>query len=612
MSMNRRKLVGGHPVVFGPVGSRGRRAGYTLLEILVATTLALILMYGVASIFSQVGTLMSETQNVMGMSNSLRSAKERLRTDLRRVTVPRLLPPTSQYGFFSYAEGLGADYSRVIALLDGDGNYQAIDTAWNGDLRGTQLDKTVGDTDDVLSFTARAPAGEWFRGRMIARDYVFDTSISGFDPTAPPPTEIIESEYAEIIWFVRGTTLYRRVLLIVPDGELQRRLTEADRFAAYNSQPNVSNGYGFYRFFDVSVHQENGRLIANRLADLSNRRNRFGSWSSPADEGNRMTAQTRADAGTHGRFGAWYWLRMPTMQESLTVPTDSALFSDSLRYFRAGSPFGVEDNTVVPNQDAFRWFGSFQELYANNESASSANVRSDTLPDTGPFIDFWNSPNVWLQPNNTSFNNGVDIETGDLWFAHYPSQTDPVALGTAADLSNADVMLTNVISFDVRAWDSEEMAYVNLGQESSFLDINDMDRLNASKSFRLPGWYKLRNGNVAGFSPDAADPCVSIGDVLNFPFLPAVFDTWTEAYEREHLLKTFTGSDNNTYTGVSRRPGFTASEIPLDGTVTADQLPDYPPPYSIELKGLKVEMRVFDPVSRSIRNVSLEIDMSNR
>ncbi|MBR3219370.1 MAG: prepilin-type N-terminal cleavage/methylation domain-containing protein, partial [Thermoguttaceae bacterium] len=74
--------------------TRGGRYGYTLLEILVATTLSLLLMYGVAAVFSQVGSLMSQTQNVMGMSNSLRSARDRLSEDLSLLTVPKLKAPT--------------------------------------------------------------------------------------------------------------------------------------------------------------------------------------------------------------------------------------------------------------------------------------------------------------------------------------------------------------------------------------------------------------------------------------------------------------------------------------------------------------------------------------
>ena len=660
MSTNRIEPVETRPVRLTPIDRHERRteptagmprgrAGYTLLEILVATTLALLLMYGVATVFSQVGTLMSETQNVMGMSNSLRSAKDRLQTDLKNVTVPRLTPPTSRYGFFSYVEGLGADYARVDERLDSNtnsdtyGDYLAVDTALNGDLSGAQLDQTIGDTDDILAFTARAPEGEWFRGRMLARDYDFSEFTNEADKTAFPPTEIVESEYAEIVWFVRGTTLYRRVLPIVPNNELQRRLAETDLYCDYNSLPRISEGYGFYRLFDVSVRLENGQIVANRVADLANRRNRFGCWNSPADDTNRPI-----DLGQHGVNGAWYWLRMPTMQECFTAPSlssDTSVRSDRTRYFRAGNPFGVDDAAGVATQDAFRWFGTYQIIYADN-------LASTELPDGGPFIDFWNNPNVWSRPNSTNYNDGVDPETGDLWFSLYPNQEVVNEPLDRADFSNADVILTNVISFDVKVWDKDRTEiendgyilvapkYVNLGEgkpintnptpdlsselgnENNFFYTNDQDQLNSSRSFSCPGWYKRSTISFNGYSPDAvnapsaSNPTNTIGNVLDYPFMPAVFDTWTEEYELQHLAKTFTGTadpyDGVNVTGVSRRPGFAATDVPLDGTVTADQLPDYPPPYRTELKGLKVELRVFDPVSRSIRNISLEIDMSNR
>ena len=41
-------------------------------------------------------------------------------------------------------------------------------------------------------------------------------------------------------------------------------------------------------------------------------------------------------------------------------------------------------------------------------------------------------------------------------------------------------------------------------------------------------------------------------------------------------------------------------------------LPDYPPPYDKELKAISIELRVFDPVSRAIKNTTLNVDLTKR
>ena len=58
-------------------------------------------------------------------------------------------------------------------------------------------DTTVGDFDDILMFTTRS-TGRPFVGKCAA---------------ARQP---IQSDVAEVAWFVRGRTLYRRVLLVAP------------------------------------------------------------------------------------------------------------------------------------------------------------------------------------------------------------------------------------------------------------------------------------------------------------------------------------------------------------------------------------------------------------
>ena len=159
--------------------------GYTLVEILVATTLTLIMMAAVVRIFGLVGDSVSDSRSTLEMNDRLRAAAARLQLDLAGVTAPMLPPlsPADDPGYFELIEGpIGVTipvFGTGGAAIDANGNP----------------DTTVADFDDVLMFTTRS-LEKPFLGRLN---------------NTPA-----ESRVAEVAWFVRGGNLYRRVLLVVP------------------------------------------------------------------------------------------------------------------------------------------------------------------------------------------------------------------------------------------------------------------------------------------------------------------------------------------------------------------------------------------------------------
>ncbi|MBQ7111891.1 MAG: hypothetical protein IJO06_11840 [Thermoguttaceae bacterium] len=598
------------------------RRGFTLLEILTSITLALTLMYAVARIFSNVGGSMNETMSSMEMSNALRNAKNRLTADLEATSVTLAPPRNSRRdeGFFCYVEGMGGPFDRVASDLASGGNGGnpfavgdvAIDLERYLDSNGVDannvpeaVDTTVGDLDDILSFTAKAPDGQPFRGRFIEPIYesVLDASgaVVGKQIVDGVPTTI-ESEYAEIVWFVRGTTLYRRVLPLVSNERLQESF-EALRVAALTADTaftgaaydNIRRGFGFYQFYDVSVHMgAGGTLVANTLGDLSNRENRYFYWNSCglhlhpdnsdlARDPNAVVGATANSnpVGLHGANGAWYWLRMATLQES-AGPN-----------FRAGAPFGrhaaARDSQLVwpfdPSAFDAYWPGAFQELSFTTDGSTplrSGTYAANALPVLGaPFINYWDSPHVWDQ---------VDSETGDL----RRNAEDLRANGYNKDLTlNQDVMLTNVISFNVRVWDESENAYVDLGSgvasgKAVADDPNDL------RSFGRWSDYP-KSLNLTGATP-------------GIPFLPCVYDTWTEQYQRD--LYVYDDYMSATAAGYVRKAAGSIADIPLDATPTSAQLQNYPPPYDVPLKSVQIEIRVFDPRSKAIRQATFVVDLS--
>ena len=502
-----------------------------------------------------------------------------------------------------------------------------------------------GDLDDIVSFTAKAPTGQPFKGRYLRPTL----DENGYVDVVP---DLFESEFAEIVWFVRGTTLYRRVLPIMDDKTLQDRLN-ALVIAARRDNPlsdirqklqklvedvnpeaiplpyeDVSNVYeyaaqricegsGFFRFYDVSVHTNYvwkrnlrqpsperiavGYVQANTLGDLSNRANRYGYWNSFGLAVNPYSSKGvkySSQFSLHGLYGgseAWYWLKMPTLQES------------SSWTFRAGYPFGDarygKSDPSFENLtwfNGYRWEGVEQELNYEQtndnphvidvglySSSDLPAVRSNNDVAPQPFVDYWNNPNFWQE---------VDPETGDLYDAVY----------STTEVFNNDVVLTNVLSFNVKAWDPRTNAYVDLGSGvangDSFRD--DPNDLRSAGRYSYDESYNFNN-----------DARITSA-VPAWTRMPCVYDTWTEEYQSDFYSYC---DENGVYNirSVSQGSDFfalagTEADIPANSSVPSSVLPNYPPPYDVPLKGLQIEIRVFDPRSRTIRNSTFNVDLMKR
>lgn len=241
-----RKVVSRRNIRFRSSAARRRPVGYTLIEVLIGVTLTLILLGVMIRAFAVAGDAISKGRAVMELSGELRSASETLRHDLRSATV-RFLPWSAigvDEGYFETLEGITRDYSFINAT-DATNNNVVMNT--------------YGDGDDMIMFTARN------------LDHPYQGIFNG---------AVIESKVAEIIWWAvpndqngdnnlnvnETITLHRRVLLVAP------QLNNANGFLV--TGVTLQN---FLQYNDISVHVDaNGNLVANTLADLSKRENRFG------------------------------------------------------------------------------------------------------------------------------------------------------------------------------------------------------------------------------------------------------------------------------------------------------------------------------------------------
>jgi prepilin-type N-terminal cleavage/methylation domain-containing protein len=244
------------------------RRGMTLVEMLVATTITLIMMGLVAQLFGVFGQGVTGSRSVIELTDQMRSVGWRLRQDLGGATAETLPPrrPESNEGYFELFEGPATDTSTSTIRATGD---------------ATAL---TGDCDDALLFTTRSP-GAPFVGRFIRGT--------------------VESPVAEVAWFCRPAaqqlaggptlfTLYRRQLLVM-DYVGANPPANAPFFSATGGNvvdfqrvgsrwDTFYNGDGSTFFgFDLSCRlvpsANNVRLLVpNSLGDLTKRENRFGHW----------------------------------------------------------------------------------------------------------------------------------------------------------------------------------------------------------------------------------------------------------------------------------------------------------------------------------------------
>ncbi|MFI4874341.1 MAG: type II secretion system protein J [Blastopirellula sp. JB062] len=249
---------------------RFARRGLTLVEMLVATTLTLILFFSVAQIFAFLGDTMHDARSTIELSGNLRGLTTTMQTDLDCHTAPGLpwLPIGANQGYFTLIEGpdRDLDFAKVASM--------------------------AGDADDVLAFTAYSkdqPFVGLINGQL-QRDP--DGILRITNPTGPTDVSPITSHYAEILYWTEFTpyddtngdgnrdadetvTLFRRVLLIRPDIDFsQDAITGDPKLLTYLETANN---------YDLSVRpvQQTGagyEWATNSLEDLQSRQNRHGSW----------------------------------------------------------------------------------------------------------------------------------------------------------------------------------------------------------------------------------------------------------------------------------------------------------------------------------------------
>jgi hypothetical protein len=472
------------------------------MELLVATTISIMLMAATVTLFGVVGDKVNAGRAMIETGDRLRATRNRLSADLRGATAS-FLPweqASSGSGYFEVVKG--------PAPNNRDANPNST---------------LVGYTQDVLMLTTRSRDVP-FTGRFL-------------NPSSGSLTTI-ESQVAEVAWYMQPTfnaqgqqqfivdaqgnksplsTLYRRQFLVIPSP-----------VPATPPTGTLHPLLWFYDNYDISAHPDgNGNMIANSLADLSYREFRF----------------------AHNNFSA----NRPAPYLVLAPPNPDP------KVVASGTNYDSYADGLMP----------FQPLY---------------------------SPN------------GAGNPVGSQRYGE-------------------DVALTNVLSFDVKVWDPGAEVQVDAAGHPLVPSDPGYDRTFRTQHFN-PAQYgayvdlnfastkRIGNDSTDGKgslinTPDPVPPSYFAGGYYGSGGLKsglavgatntqgfATFDSWSQGYE--YYNSTMAAANyNKANNGFDNDPSPGANGVNDAGERLTS------PPYPVPLRGVQIKIRVYEPTSRLVREVTV-------
>ena len=260
-----------------------------------------------------------------------------------------------------------------------------------------------------------------------------------------------------------------------------------------------------------------------------------------------------------------------------------------------------------------------------------------------------------------------DPSNNDLWYPymfptfdgtphHFQATTPPPGLVFTGTRSGEDVVLTNVIGFDVKAYDPAAQVralsgtptlpgdpgyLVTLASTPSastptsgcYVDLRYDDRVGVTPDPQTPGPIDGQGG-VSIYPPGRWSPFSTVGQRIHgadagslnminnnrlvsavLPQFP-VYDSWSIYYEANEFNED---QDANTDEGVD---GIDNDSLPVDGFVDDGPLDlngdgfvnqsnnergeqETAPPYPFPLRGIEIRLRCYEPRSRQVRQVTV-------
>jgi hypothetical protein len=170
----------------------------------------------------------------------------------------------------------------------------------------------------------------------------------------------------------------------------------------------------------------------------------------------------------------------------------------------------------------------------------------------------------------------------------------------SADRQGEDVVLTNVLSFDVQVFDPNvEMRSTG----SAIVEPTDPGYKNAAANNANParGAYidlgdTLPGAIFGAMAPNAALKSLLAPNVQQFRY--ATYDTWSFHYEHDGVPQNAAFGPDKGTNGLDDNPTTNPGVDDMSERETS-------PPYPYPLRGLRVKIRVYEPTSKQVRETTI-------
>ncbi|HET6327405.1 MAG TPA: prepilin-type N-terminal cleavage/methylation domain-containing protein [Planctomycetaceae bacterium] len=581
--------------------------GFTLIEIMVVLALTLVMMAAFAQIFSMTGTFVTKQKGVGENDQSARIVTTILKTDLEARTM-RLLAPfhpnmstaslaafaSNQQGYFYVSENdptddtddvlqftIGLNATGLTALNNpaaGGQMYGAalfLATPWVSGanygpgalIRPSSATKntagfvfknkgaafTSGGTEPTWPTTLTTVAdgaGTWTAlaspvdqpdgdDGSIAYDALGNRTL---DPTGGNPNNTGGSQYAEVTYFLRHGNLYRRVLLI--------------------RQPYDLGGQTDAQPYDTDTPATS--MIPGVYPNPSNAVS--GNFWTDFDYSARIQPPTGAAPATGVQF---LGVLQPPGFNSLDNTNAAGALPASLPIGRPDNRFGFDQTFVTtggpvangaPREFAFQYnsaansvTGSAPALmffFGRYTQEETSNLLFQ-FPGNLPTVPTGSATTVSPMGSNTLL--GLDSTSYTMWMLDAtPTPTAPVSLAGGARRGE-DILLTNVVSFDVKLWDphySETTVAYDVNRNGvidngpAFADIGHVATGDFQQSKNIFPVYgpRIDTGYAVPAAPLWAPAFTRTVNTTLYNY-NNVFDTWYPFFNFDNLARTYDAAD---------------------------------------------------------------------
>lgn len=430
-----------------------QRAGFTLVELLVATGLTLLIMLMFAQIF-QITTASIQTQRGIAENDQrARMATIILRHDLQNRTFQSVIPYDPTEPALKPIPEMEELYRRGYFYIS---------------------ENEVGnDADDVLQFTSQLGNNEQYFGKAatLRANLYNNPNQPEFDDGFGYPNQTGASPMAEVAYFVRNATLYRRVFLIRqpsphtpafdpepqadPDGAGDELVDGGTNYNTTISatMPGTNFSGVFWDDFDYSAHFTGGA-------------------SGPQFHGPEWLTNSRTSVDQLGRV-----------------------------FFRFGHSSVGQPREYVNNAATPQFIGRYMHEETSNE--------------------------IFLYPSNLGGNpNPMTAPNLRLASSGAVEIFDPLNGSTIATYENGprrgeDILLTNVHAFDIKVWD-ETADHDGDGVPGAFMDIGHTLPATAPPPAPSGGDFRQAVNQHTSLTPPIVYGPRPAADAGN----NRIFDTW--------------------------------------------------------------------------------------